>query len=232
MLRRMWKRRTEIKAKNTIILRVSDCIQGLTADSLFDCENRPIGGIEQAILLINWDDIDRVSTRFNEKKTRITRLYLKDHRRAYLFKGYKRILGGSTQANVNKALNGHRHSVNVRFYAMNDESLDQVNKVVNRGSFVAIVETIDKRNNGENAFEILGYDCGLTVASGKRDYDANDASYLMEFSTPKNMQEPRALYKWLEQDYANTLVRFNNKLQSNSEDDFKIFDRTFDYTFE
>lgn len=211
----------------------STCIYGLYEDVIFDCSNPPKSGIEQDVLIMNWQDIDRSATLFNDNKTKIIRLRLHKGKRAYLFKGLKNLFQGQTKPLINNLANGHSHSLNIRVFENNENTIAQINNIINKGHFVAIVEILDKGITAKNAFEILGYDSGLEVdaSSQGRNYNTNDGAYLLTLSTPKHLKEPRTPYKWLETDYQTTLRQFNNKLQKNSAKN-KIFDRTFDNTFE
>lgn len=214
---------------------IVDSIIGISNDIPFDCDDMPIAGIERNILLVNWSDLDRAKTKFNELKTRITNVKLKPDARAYMFTGYKRLFNGSTSPAIETA-NGNKHGISIRIFAMNDNSMDQVNQLIKSHSYIAFVEVNQKGENGINAFEVLGYDCGLMIDDSEgRTYNENDGTYLLNLSTDKDLKEPRIFYKWLERDYAHSKRKFNNYLVDvpyPDDPDYGIFDRTFDKTFE
>lgn len=204
-----------------------ECLVGLNDDIGFDC-TKSIAGLENDVLLLNWLDVDRNQTQWNESKTRITNLVLKAGKRGYLAKGRKKFINGFSRIKKN----GFEHGVSIRIAEISDNSLEQINRAVKSGLYIAIVEVLDKGKNGNNAFEILGYDYGLRAVEGQRVYNEADATYSLQFSTPQQHTEPRALYKWLEGNYSNTKYRFDIKLAESSEnDEFKIFNNNFNNIF-
>ncbi|MFJ1490765.1 hypothetical protein [Capnocytophaga canis] len=208
------------------------CPYGISEDVIYDFCTPPSAGIERDILLINWDDIDRNATLFNETKTRIRKFRLKEGKRAYLFRGFKKLFKPSSKPIIDDLGNGFQHSINIRIFKSTEENLHQIYKAVSKGLFVAIVETKDKGDLGRLAYEVLGYDCGMQITSSEgKNYNDHNGAYLLSFLTPKNQKEPRPLYKWLEDDYSVTKHKFDKRLRTDP-NDFQIFDRTFDKTFE
>lgn len=199
------------------------CINAISTDFLYDCAIKNTKGLEKRILIINFNDIDRKNTKISTDKTTIEKLALKEGKRAYLFEGKKNHFTGNQKYN-----GGFKHEVSLRIYQKNRTAIQQMNRAV-KGTFVAIVETLQKGENMADAFEVLGFDAGLQVADFQHDY-AKD-SVRITFTTPSNLKEPNWVYKWLETDYKTTSKLFENRLLD-TEDDKKIFDTTFDNTFE
>lgn len=199
------------------------CINDISADFLYDCAIKNTKGLEKRVLIINFNDIDRKNTKISTDKTTIEKLALKEGKRAYLFEGKKNHFTGNQKYN-----GGFKHEVSLRIYQKNRTAIQQMNRAV-KGTFVAIVETLQKGENMADAFEVLGFDAGLQVADFQHDY-AKD-SVRITFATPSNLKEPNWVYKWLETDYKTTSKLFENRLLD-TEDDKKIFDTTFDNTFE
>ena len=198
------------------------CIKKLTDDVLFNCQNKSVKGLEKRILLLNYLDIDRKATILNESKTTIEELSMKLGTRGYMLEGINNHFKGSQKLSK-KAFD---NEISVRVYQIDAHVLERVIELT-KGNFVAIVETKNKGQNGENAFEVLGFDAGLRLLSIQRDYDKSSAT--LTFSSYDNVKESRMVYKWLEKNYSNTLKKFNAKL---GDADNKIFDETFDNTFE
>lgn len=206
---------------------MTDCIIGLTNDVGFDCESKPIGGIEQRVLLLNYLDIDRKQTRWNDTKTIITKLFLKEDKIGYLFTGIKKNFNGHIKIKGN----GFEHGVNLTIYNSDDNSNNQINQIVKGGLYVGIVELKAKGVRQRNAFEVLGYNYGLEAVELHRNYNENDGIYKLQLVTPAKLIEQKTAYKWLYENYKETLNLFNAKLKGDDETN-KIFDRTFDKTFE
>lgn len=192
------------------------CIQGLTEDLPFDCQHKPLKGIENRILLINKKDIDYAGSLINEDRTIIMRLMLKLGRKGYMAEGVKNIFtGGSKPVIEDGAVNGHTHSVNIRLFKNDAASFKQINSIVDGAQFVAVVETKWKGPNNTSAFEVLGYDVGLEISADSegRTYSENDGAYMITLATPNGYKEPRVAYKWLDGSYAETKELFDLKLE-------------------
>lgn len=191
------------------------CIQGLSDDIPFCCNNKPIKGIENNVLIINKNDIDYATSILNLDQTIITRLALKTGKRGYRVEGIKNIFGGSSKPVIeDTSVNGHTHSINIRLFKTDAASFKQINSMVDGGQFVAIVETKWKGEAGAAAFEVLGYDVGLEISADSegRVYAENDGAYLITLATPKGYKEPKVGYKWLETNYQTTKTLFDAKL--------------------
>ena len=197
------------------------CIDVLRGDAYYDCAVNPLRGIENRVLLINFKDIDRRRTYINSDKTVIERLFLLYKKRGYLFEGKRGNFTGNQ-----KYSNGYLHEVQIRIYNVNRENLKRIQEVT-RGRFVAIIETKNNTEDYREAFEVLGFDSGMRLTSMQRDY--KESSVKLTFGTGE-VKEIYPLYKWLEGDYHVTKQRFEKRLTEGEL--FKIFDETFDETFE
>lgn len=212
-----------------------ECIHGITQNFNFDCDFLPVRGIEQRVLLFNFEDIDRAKTRFNPEKTVIENLELEfyhEGRSGYTPAGFwvfgaKHHFDGGQKASKNKNEKGFTHEINLIAYTMNAHNFNQLNRLLH-GTFVAVVETKFKGATQKNAFEILGYDAGLTLKDITRRYNQRGAVATFTLATPSEVKELRMPYKWLEGDYPSTEEKINNITNSK----YKIFDFSFDYTFE
>ena len=209
-----------------------ECIHGITENFDFDCDFLPVRGIEQRALLFNFEDIDRAKTRLNPEKTIIENLALlpagnTNARRGVWVLGAKHHFDGGQKASKNKTEKGFTHEINLIAYTMNAHNFNQLNRLL-YGTFVAVVETKFKGENQKNAFEILGYDAGLTLKDITRRYNQRGAVATFTLATPSEVKELRMPYKWLETDYNGTMEKINNITNSK----YKIFDFSFDYTFE
>ena len=198
------------------------CIKKLTDDVLFNCQNKSVKGLEKRILLLNYLDIDRKATILNESKTTIEKLVLKEGKKAYLFQGTNKSFVGNQ-----KYSKKFQQEISLQIYQVDERTLKRIDELT-KSTLVVIVETKNKGQNGENAFEILGFDAGLQLSDLQRDY--NKTSIKLTLTTNPQIKELRMVYKWIETNYRNTLNKFDSKL--NDIKTLKIFDETFDNTFE
>ena len=79
------------------------------------------------------------------------------------------------------------------------------------GRYVIIIEKKWKGQNQADAFEILGYDSGLVIASVVWNTKESDGVIKFELASGEGEEEPKMTYNILETNYATTLVAFNGK---------------------
>lgn len=199
-----------------------DCLSFINADWENQCPPKTLKGLEKRVLLFLFKDIDRVNTKISENKLFVEKLFVRGRVYRFQVEKYSHL---SANQKYNK---GFSHELQMKLYPQTEQHFQQIERAT-FGTYVAIVETQDKSQNGRFAYEILGFDAGLSLTSVQRDYDKNGVT--LSFATPQNVKELRPFYKWLEKDYATTKKRFDSKLNYHS-DSNKIFDFTFDYTFE
>jgi hypothetical protein len=188
-----------------------NCNLELEADFLRDCDNPPVAGITDVVALINYGDIDRATTTFNTDNSQIVEtLVLKAGKRAYRVEG-RDTSNNALAALVEKdapAVNAWSHTYAGTAMNVDAVALDNLTKMAQGGSYVAIVERKYKGANNESAFMILGYTSGLKLRTA--DYSANENSGTLPFTlaSADDQEEPKTPYIWLDTDYAITTAAF------------------------
>lgn len=192
---------------------MAECITRLEQDLVFDCNNKPVAGIEKKILLVNREDIDLGGTVIDGNK--ITTLVLKSGKTAFSVDGIAKHLSFTSKPVVDpEGMNGHAHTLSFRVYKNDAEYYKQIDAFVDNANLVAIVERNNKGESGKGAFDILGWHLGLEVSGDSEGLNIHEKEgvYSLNLATPDGMKEPRSLYKWVETDYATTKAKFDNKL--------------------
>lgn len=195
---------------------MAECINKITENIEFDCDDKPIAGVENQIELINRDDIDLAATTFDVANPNlITNLVLKEGAQSYRCDTIKGLFAPSTVPSIeDESINGHVHSLGIRIFKNSPAAHAQIDKIVDGANLVAVIEAKQKGANNANAFDVLGWHVGLEASadSAGRVYREQDGAYLLTIATPNGYKEPKSVYKWLETDYATTKEKFDNSM--------------------
>ena len=186
---------------------MAQCIKAISKDFGFDCDDT-VTGLEGQLLLFNRADIDRAGTVITGNK--ITSLVLKTGKTGYLVDYAKEShISVSTKPEISDDdFNGHKHSVVLKIYGKGADDYDEIDKMVQGASLVAVVQ--NKGKTLDNTFDVYGYFVGLEATEGEG--RTNGGVYTLTLGTPNNQKEPKTALKWLETDYATTKKKFDKKL--------------------
>ena len=194
------------------------CIRGLSEGIGFDCGYIPLKGIYNQVVLINFTDIDR--SKITRSGVLLHNFQLKEEKRGYIVEGYKQHFTGRERYTPNR----YTHELDLRVYDFSKKYMDLLEEL-QRGTFVAVVQTNEHSFN-RSGFEVLGYDAGLKLTSLTRDYKEN----MIRFTLGSHMKEVRVCYYINDLDWATTKRDFDRAFARDNT--FRIFDDTFDDTFE
>jgi len=185
------------------------CITKIASDILFDCSNPPATGIETRVVLINREDIDRVASTVDVNGNQD--IVLATGTTGYILEGVKQI--NSYNATVNVAddqLNKVTHAFIGRIYNITKETRAFVNSLINGANLVAVVEKKAKGVDDVCAYQILGWDTGLTLTEGAENSAENDGAFVFTLASSPLALEPRMPLTYLDTDYATSKVKFDN----------------------
>ena len=180
------------------------CIDDLTGDFQKDCENPPIIGLEENAFIIPYEDIDRAATTFNSDKTAITSLAFVDGALKIPVQAFKKFKDGGYEMKENAdSPNGATHMFSFVSPKNTTDSKAFLNALMTGARCVVVVERKWKGLNNVDAFEVLGYNVGMTGASTMK-YYADNGSHVVTLKTPADEQEPKVPYTFIDTDYATT----------------------------
>lgn len=190
-----------------------NCEDKLEADILKDCDNTPVGGIEVNVVIINFDDIDKsTSTLDGANDLIITNLSTFSGTSGFVLEGIKQVNGVSFEFVPNEeGFDKWKHlfaGVILSPSAANKKSLDSM---ASGGRFVVVVEKLFKGVDQADAFEVLGYDRGLTMATVVYNSKEADGAIKFELASPDAFEEPKMTRNNLETNYATTKIAFEAK---------------------
>lgn len=185
------------------------CITKIANDVLFDCVNAPASGIETRVVLINREDIDRTASTVDVNGNQDIELVTGTT--GYILEGVKQI--NSYNATVNVAddqLNKVTHAFVGRVYNITKETRAFINSLINGANLVAVIEKKAKGASSVSAYQILGWDCGLTITEGVENSAENDGAFVFTLASSPLALEPRMPLTYLDTDYATSKAKFDN----------------------
>jgi hypothetical protein len=195
-----------------------------SGSSVEDCDDLPVSGTRARLILINYNDVQKI---YYSDIGVITAVEMKAGKVGYEFTGFRSDVKKSDEV-VRREQSNRRFKHIVSFVVYETSQLQKNNlKGLARGRFIGVVE-----NNGkdDNSIELLGKDVGLELLGGMiRDAHENGGFFILNLSTPDNGVEfERRLPQTLGIDYETGLEIIEDILTLGE----GIFDETFDETFE
>ena len=190
-----------------------NCEEKLTADIAKNCDEKPQGGIEVDIVIINYDDIDFASSTFDgSNDLLLTNLATKSGTTGYTIEGIKQTQGASFElVKKEDSFDGYKHTFAGVILAPSVGNKKRLSEVASGGRYVVVVEKKWKGTNDVDAFEVLGWNSGLEIATVVWNSKEADGVIKFELSSVDGFEETNMTYNNLETDYATTKVAFDAK---------------------
>lgn len=192
---------------------MSDCTGKITADIDVDCDNLPVAGIELDVLIFNIDDIDRTATTFDAtNRLLMTGFALKAGKTGYKLTGVKQSNGKSYElVKKDNMPDKWKHLFAGVIFAPSAENKLQFANLSLGNKYAIMVEQKWKGASNADAFELLGYDSGLELLSGKNSSKENDNTITFELGSADGYEERNPPYTFLDTTYAASKTLFTNK---------------------
>lgn len=192
---------------------MADCTGKITADILKDCDYLPVGGLELDVVLINEDDINRDAVTFdNANRLKMTNLQLKSGKTGYKISGVKQSNGKRYElVKKENAPDKFKQFFSGVVFAPSAANKLQLANLTVGARYIVVVEQKWKGASNAEAFEVLGYNSGLELATLTNNSRESDNAILFELASPDGYEEPNPPYTLLETSYAATKTLFTNK---------------------
>ena len=198
----------------------------ITMGSEPDCDF-PASGTRARLILINYNDIDRIYT---NDEGRIISIGMLPDRFGYEFLGFKNDVKKSEE--VVRREQSNRRFTHATGFIVYDVSQLQKNNLrgLVRGRFVAIVET---KGQDVDSIEVLGKECGLEIVGGMiRNAHESGGFFVLNLATPDNGVEfERKLPQTLGANYDDAIDIIDSILTPSVEGGGG-FEYEFDFEFE
>lgn len=177
----------------------------VTSHQLVNCNTKPKAGMEVTILIGNRTEISSLG--YNASNAYIVEsITMVTGKKFWKFQGIKQSNVFETTMQRLKYFNGWNHGGSFLIFDNSGATVKQITDEIANGDFVVIVENKNKGADGEMAFEMHGFGCGLVATEIKRapqDQDTQGA-WFIKFGAVENEYESNPPLKVFVTDYAAT----------------------------
>lgn len=179
------------------------CINELSGNLEFSCDDKPKGGLANGrAVIINYNDIDFGTSTVTGAS--ITNLALKAGATGYKLSWYKELASASGAYAPNaEDIDGFTHSFLARLATTSATNAERA-KELSMGKFVVVYESNYQGVDQAEAFKVLGWESGLSLAEMTTNTAENSSSILFTLSTKEGTYEDYPYQIFLETDYATT----------------------------
>lgn len=190
----------------------------ISRDLLRDCNRKPIPGMEQRIVLINYDDLKSSGIILDDTNPNslIKQLRLIPGNKGFMIDSIKQIMNFTNSLEKNdEGEDGVTHAITgIRISDPSEEIRDEVNKFIGGAKVFAVIETKWKGVNNKHAFKFFGMQFGLELSELTEGSKENDGTIVMSLKTPTGFKEPYLPHIYRDTDYNTSLTAFNNRFAS------------------
>lgn len=151
------------------------------------CGKQAVSGTGKRVILINYDDIDRVASTVADNV--ITLLKLEGTKKAFTFTTHGDSTLGETSLKVGTYVNSWVHNATLRVFTKDEVSKDFVNTLAG-AKVVAIIENNEVGTAGAVKYEVYGWESGLELSeAGGTTELADGVVYNLKLSTNEKSSE-------------------------------------------
>ena len=173
--------------KKLILAQFGACSE-ISAGVLNDCDNPPVGGADDRLIIYNFDDIESYTYNVTDPRI-IESIVMKADKVGYVFEG-KQQSNEPKQTLVKKKYNSSwDHEVTFKIFSGTPIAKAQVEKMKD-GKFIALIQNNYQGVAGNGAFELYGKATGLYLEASDR--NIADTELLVAFNMVLKSSE---LYK-------------------------------------
>jgi hypothetical protein len=187
---------------------MANCLDGIKANVLNNCENSPIGGLEINAWVFNRADL--TATVDGTNKNLVTALSVASTKQGYKIQGFKKNLNAGhdivvSETNVDK----YTHYFNFQAWLLDATA---VNNLDGLSDLVVVVERLNKMTAGDGAFKIYGLDTGLYKSSDTERANDGDGNRIIEMTSQAGEEPTVSSHIFFDTDYATTKAALDGLL--------------------
>lgn len=178
---------------------MSTCL-GITQSILIDCNNPPVAGTVDRLVLINKDDIQTITydnaydpDQTSNPTTVVRNIALNSGAMAYVVEGRNNSIEAQATIKKGRYFDTFEHQVMFKIFSNSAYIKKQIEAMLQKGNLVAVVENNFRGANGDAAFEVYGLTSGLEVTEGTRNVTDQDTQggYALTLKTSEQQGEPK-----------------------------------------
>jgi len=183
------------------------CIDKLSGDITFNCDDKPKRGIKGKAVIVNYEDIDFGASTVSGAT--VSNLALKSGATGYQLSWYKELGSANIEYTPNSEdFDGFTHSFLARLTTTSASNSERANEL-KAGRFVVVFESNYQGVDQAESFKILGWEAGLELSEMTMNTNENSSSILFTISTSENSYEDYPYSIFLETDYATSKTSFD-----------------------
>jgi len=190
-----------------------NCEEKLTADIEKDCDNKPKGGIEVNVVILNFEDVDKATSTLDGVNDLIlTNLSTFSGTAGFFIEGVKQVNGASFELiKKEESFDMWKHMFAGVLLAPSAANKKRLDEIASGGRYVVVVEKIWKGDSQADAFEVLGFDSGLVISTAVWNTKESDGVIKFELASEDGFEEPKMTLNNLETNFATTKIAFDAK---------------------
>ena len=182
------------------------------ADNIFDCDKKPVSGLRQRVILINFDDFKAANPTFDVTLSntagthKITSLTLPTGVQGYSIEGIaaKQIITSGYTFNEQELVDDWTHTVNISLWNQCEDALVFLKGLGEGALVVAIVEYKVAAGNGDCKYHVYGPNKGLKLRTAEFVSTDNNGTVPLSLGSPDGDNEPYPPMLYFNTDEATT----------------------------
>lgn len=158
------------------------------------CGALPIGGTGTRVMLLNYSDVLKSTSEFDESTSTISDIKLKSGAKGYLYETIENADEASATYSKGTYTSQYDHSVTLRIFKDTIEAKTFVNQMKD----ARVIAIVEKRGSGNNKWEVYGWESGLKLSENTYSTTFTDnvafAPVLASDDTSKETMLPYSFY--------------------------------------
>lgn len=190
-----------------------NCEDTLSADIIKDCDNLSKAGLEVNVVILNYDDVDKsASTLDATNDLIITNLATASGAEGFTLEGIKQTNGASFElVKIENSVDAYMHTFSGVILTPSAENKKRIDEMSSGGRYIVVVEKKFKGADQAEAFEVLGWDSGLELATCTWNSKEERGAVIFTLASVEGEEEAKMTRNNLETDYATTKTAFDAK---------------------
>jgi hypothetical protein len=193
------------------------CLSEVSVNLDIDCNNKPVGGLIDKLVLINYNDWSNGAKQADKDLTNPNELFksitLNAGKKGFFVEFVKATASyTATPVIAEDNLTGVTHSITIPRFNPSVEAQEVFNQLLN-GRVIAVVERAWHGVDAQNAFLVIGQGIGLTVSEGGEGSTEN-ITPVLTLSTDDGRTENSYPHQLLDTDYDTTKALFDGLFEA------------------
>lgn len=185
----------------------------ISADILIDCDNLSIAGVEDDIVILPFDIVDKAGTTINAtNRLVLDDLVTNSGTTGYKLEGVKQAQGFNSEfVPSTETFDKWRHVFDGVIATPTPENRLEASKLSKGKPYMLVIRRRYKGPNNTSSFLVLGWDAGVYITEMIENSRENDGAIKFTFSSKDDSLEYDMPRNLLDTDYDTTLLSFENK---------------------